>query len=51
MNWIEIVKKVYKAQERMYDQINESGGLDPSDFSEQEKIEWIADIILAGEEE
>lgn len=50
MNWLEIVKKVYKAQDKMYDQINESGGLDPSDFSEQEKIAWVAEI-LAGEEE
>ena len=51
MNWIEIVKKVFEARDKMNDQINyESGGLDPSDFSEQEKIEWIAGI-LEGEEE
>jgi hypothetical protein len=50
MNWIEIVKKVFGAQDKMYEQINESGGLDPSDFSEQEKIEWVAGI-LEGEEE
>ena len=50
MNWLEIVKKVFEAQDKMYDQINESGGLDPSDFSEQEKIVWVADI-LRGEEE
>ena len=50
MNWKRIVKKVFNAQDKMYDQINESGGLDSSDFSEQEKIEWIAGI-LEGEEE
>ena len=44
-NWLEIVKKVFEAQREMYDQINESGGLDPSDLSEQEKMEWIADIL------
>ena len=45
-NWLEIVKKVFEAQREMYDQINDSrDGLDPSDFSEQEKMEWIAEIL------
>jgi len=51
MNWKEIVKKVFEARDKMNDQINyESGGLDPSDFSRQERMEWIAGI-LEGEEE
>ena len=44
-NWLEIVEKVFEAQREMYDQIDESRWIDPSDLSEQEKMEWIADLI------
>mgnify|MGYP001170432902 CR=1 FL=1 len=44
-NWLEIVEKVFEAQREMYHQIDESRRLDLSDLSEQEKMEWIADLI------
>lgn len=46
---IDTVRKVFEAQWKMQSDIYEDG-MDLSDFSEEEQIAWVTEI-LAGEEE
>ena len=43
--WTDIINKVLYAEELMCSQISD-GGLDFSDFSYDERVQWIADILL-----
>lgn len=46
---IDTVRKVFEAQWKMQNSVYENG-MDMSDFSDEEQIEWVTEI-LAGEEE
>jgi hypothetical protein len=47
---IDTVRKVFEAQWKMQNDIYE-GGMDLSDFSEDEQIAWVFEILNGGEEE
>lgn len=47
---IDTVRKVFEAQWRMQNDIYENG-MDMSDFSDEEQIAWVTEILNGGEEE
>lgn len=47
---IDTVRKVFEAQWRMQNSVYENG-MDMSDFSDEEQIAWVTDILNNEEEE